>query len=278
MPNLAIGTAQWGYGYGVTNESGRMSDAACAAVMHVALSAEVRSFDTALSYGDAQERLQPWANELEITTKVSGHAIIAETRQCLEALGVPQVHHILVHDWDALGESGREAAVSALRTIQEQGQAVRVGVSIYDEFGLTSAVAAFGAGGVALEVVQVPANIVDRRLDDASVVQTLHDGGVRIQVRSVFLQGLLAAPSDVSLSRHPDLIAFYDAVQSAGRNPLAVSLAHALALPWASELVIGVTSATQLQAILDLWASTPPERGSDAFASTDLELIDPRRW
>ena len=278
MTDLVLGTAQWGSGYGITNAIGRLSDEECAAIMEVALGSGIRTIDTALSYGNAQGRLRPWAHELAITTKVSGIDAIGQLSECLDALAVTSVDSLLLHDWDALAPDERNAAVEALGVLADQALAKRVGISVYDESGIASAVKVFGERGVPLGVVQVPANVLDRRLDEAEVMRLLDVSGTRVQVRSVFLQGLLAGPSDAALANHPDVVAFQSWCASRGMNPLAMALAHVRSLTWADDIVVGVASAGELADIVSAWNEIEPQRADPRLASLDVDLIDPRRW
>ena len=278
MTDLVLGTAQWGSGYGITNAVGRLSDDECAAIMDVALGSGVGAVDTALSYGDAQVRLRPWAPDVAITTKVSGIDAIGQLSECLDALAVTSIDCLLLHDWDALAPGERTSAVEALGVIADRALAERVGVSVYDESGIASAVEVFGERGVPLGVVQVPANALDRRLDEAEVMRLLNVSGTRVQVRSVFLQGLLAGPSDAALANHPDVVAFHTRCASAGMNPVVIALGHIRSLTWADDIVVGVASARELADIISAWNEIEPQRAHPQLASTDLDLIDPRLW
>ena len=278
MHQLCVGTAQWGSGYGVTNTAGRLSDDACAAIIQVMDEFDLTSIDTALAYGDAQERLRPWAREFVITTKVSGTAVAAQLQASLVALGVDHVHTVLLHDWDALDARAREEAVTDLRRVLDERLATRVGVSIYDEVGIRTALDHFAAQGVALGAMQLPGNVLDRRLDDADVMRTLVDRGTHVQLRSVFLQGLLAQVTPSNLGAHSDVSAFHHQVAEWGLSPVDVALAHVKSLPWVDEVVIGVTSGQELRVIAESWARVDPVRAPEDLASRDLDLLDPRRW
>ena len=59
VPDLVLGTAQWGNAYGVTNSVGRLSDEQIGQIVSVARAAGISDIDTARGYGDAEERLRP---------------------------------------------------------------------------------------------------------------------------------------------------------------------------------------------------------------------------
>ena len=130
---LVLGTAQWGSAYGITNAAGRLTDADVAGIVSVAQSWGIAAVDTAAGYGDAHERLRPWADSFAITTKVAGGdpaAMGASVRAGLASLGRSSVETLLVHDWDALPASVRGDVVNELGMLLDSGVVSAVGVSV----------------------------------------------------------------------------------------------------------------------------------------------------
>jgi aryl-alcohol dehydrogenase-like predicted oxidoreductase len=276
-----LGTAQWGSAYGVTNTAGRLTDEEVAAIVTVAREAGIVRMDTAAGYGDAQSRISPWAEMFQITTKVAGAEpaeIIPNLEKCLVELGVGRVDSLLIHDWNQLDADAHVTAASQLRIALEQGLVTRVGVSVYQESGITAAAEAFRSVDVALALIQVPANALDRRLDESSIVRQLSNDGTCVQVRSALLQGLLAASTDTRLGQHPDVQAFHYYAAEMGITSLSAALGHVRALSWAHEVVLGVTSADELTEVLEAWNSSLGELVPAELQSSDSSLIDPRRW
>jgi len=277
VQQLVLGTAQWGDAYGVTNAVGRLSDDEVASIVAVARDAGIHEVDTARGYGDAQARLRPFARDFAVTTKVFGGADVTDQVDAsLVELGVDSLSGVLIHDWDALDCKGQGMSVLAYGQLLGSGKVSRVGGSVYDSAGVDSAVSTFDAGGVPLGVVQVPANVLDRRLDEASVLMELAAAGTHVVVRSAFLQGVLLSAGG-GLADHSDVVRFRKSVGS-GSSLLEASLAHVRGLPWATHVVVGVTSAAELREIFAAWESCAVSLADSSLASSDLELIDPRRW
>jgi hypothetical protein len=59
---------------------------------------------------------------------------------------------------------------------------------------------------------------------------------------------------------------------------MAACLEHVRSLPWATHVVVGVTSAAELEQVCETWAAITPRAADAALASSDVRLIDPRRW
>jgi len=273
---LMLGTAQWGSAYGITNISGRPSDGELSDLVAEARRAGVAAFDTAGAYGDAEARLRPWASGFQVTTKVQGadpNKIQSQLSSSLQTLGVGCVHACLLHDWSTLDEVQARVAADQLRVLRDSGMVRLIGVSAYDEGEVALAQTVFGD----LDVVQVPINALDRRLENSAVLKALSEQGAEIQVRSVFLQGLLAGRSDTDLGRHPDVVGFHDYCAQQGQGPIEVALGFVKGVPWVSRVVVGVTGVDEFKGILKAWDSAVEIR-PEVLGSSDLTLLDPRRW
>jgi aryl-alcohol dehydrogenase-like predicted oxidoreductase len=270
----------------VTNARAALTDADVAAVVEEALARGVsmadthRTTDPRHGYGRALSRLRPWASRFRITTKVFGGPsanlpALAQLEATLEELGVPADYACLVHNWSTLTDAEATIVAAALAEAVEQGLATRIGVSTYDAAELERAERVFGG----LSAVQVPVSPLDQRLCGTAVVDRLAKAGVEVQVRSVFLQGLLLDPAVAApLAAHPDVRAFHRFCADRNLDPLAVCPSFARSLPWADPVVVGVTSAAELAQIADGWAAEPIGGDWTALASDDVDLVDPRRW
>lgn len=278
MAHLVLGTAQWGNPYGVTNARGRLSDAEINEIVGVALDRGIRDVDTARGYGDSETRLRPFASDFAVATKISGRDdALSQIEHSLADLGISRLDAVLVHDWESLDEEGQSAVVRGVGRAHDSGRVERVGVSIYGHDGIESATEVFSSCGVELSALQVPANPLDRRLDHSRALVDLQLLGVHITVRSAFLQGVLLADSG-HWNDHDDVKAYRTWAGNSGISPLAACLGHVRALPWATHVVVGVTSAQELTEVCDAWDECEVRLLPDSLASSDAELIDPRRW
>ena len=283
---LTLGTAQWGAGYGVTNAIGLLDDPAIHAIVDQARALGITSVDThraasaAQGYGDAQSRLRPWAREFAVTTKIiagpgADRPIREQLEDSLAELGLDEVAAVLVHDWALIDDARAAMAAHELAALKRTGLLGRIGVSAYDRADLVRAHQHFPS----LDVVQVPSSVLDQRLVSSSLVRDLHFSGTHVQVRSVFLQGLLLAPEHESpLAQHPGVLGFHRWCSAHEVSPLEACLGFMRQVPWADEVVVGVTSAAELAEIGRAWAVGGRTLPWAELACDDTDLIDPRRW
>jgi aryl-alcohol dehydrogenase-like predicted oxidoreductase len=288
---LTLGTAQLGQRYGIANRGGQPSYAEAAAMLDLALAAGVHRLDTAAGYGDAESRIGRYLSERapeqppSIVTKlgvgdtreeISLRAALARSRA---RLGVAPTA-VLLHDPELLAR-WRSALGETLQAVRAEGFVQMIGASVYDPAQFAQALALAG-----IDIVQAPFSVFDRRLELAGLLEEARRAGVRVMLRSAFLQGLLL----LEPGRCPPSLAFAAArlrrwhrlCAAHGLAPAHVALRFVLQRAEDASVVIGCESLTQLGELLDA-AAAPPLAPSlvaelEELASTEEALVDPRRW
>jgi aryl-alcohol dehydrogenase-like predicted oxidoreductase len=276
---VLLGTAQWGLDYGITNPVGRPDDAQLAALVDAARQLGLTTVDTAPAYGDAEERIGRSAPDFAVQTKVSAAgataaAVLASVQGSLRRLQRARVRSCLVHDWSILDAAGRAAAATGLHRCREQGLVEWIGVSAYTAEDLQVAAAEFPA----LDVVQVPVSVLDQRLENSPALAALRRAGVRIQARSVFLQGLALADHAAGQAAHADVVRLGAVAREEGRTRLALCLGYVRSRSWLDEIVVAATSPAELREIAAALDAATPDVDWAGLASHDDVLLDPRRW
>jgi aryl-alcohol dehydrogenase-like predicted oxidoreductase len=278
MQTVLLGTAQWGLDYGLTNALGRLPDDA---LVDLVLAAGLLGFtllDTAPGYGDAESRIASVAPGFEVQTKVTGSglgadSIISGLRESLQRLDRPSVVACLVHDWPALDAEERDAAAAALHRVKQDGLVGLIGVSGYGERDLATAVHDFPG----IDIVQVPVSVLDQRLDGSVALSQLRARGTRIQARSIFLQGVAVA-ADGPFASHPDVVQLREVALGLGVEPQRLALDFVSSRSWVDELIVAPTSVAELEQIHAALGGPVTVVDWTTLASTDEDLLDPRRW
>lgn len=279
MSRLALGTAQFGSPYGVTNRRGKLPDEAVAGILAAARAAGHDLIDTSPAYGDAQRRLGQLAPAgMSYVSKFALPATRARSVDTtLDALGVDRLHAMLFHDVGDLRDERAADAVGVLRAARDDGVISRIGVSVYDDADLDAALAVFPD----LDIVQVPGSVADRRLLDSPLLARVHDAGVEVHVRSVYLQGVLVAdPATLPAflaPLGPSLETMRDAVAAAQTTMLSAALRFVRDHPVVDAVVVGAVSTEEFAATADAWADPAPAPELPHLG-LDGSVLDPRRW
>lgn len=286
---LALGTAQFGLSYGIANQTGQLSSEAGAAVLSAARSRGVDTVDTAIAYGTSEAALgRHGMAGLRVVTKlpvmpddengagepnawVHGHITAS-----LERLGLTRVYGLLLHaPAQLLGPVG-QALYDALQQTKRAGLVEKIGVSVYTPSDLTAIWPRF-----AIDLVQAPLNVLDRRLVSSGTLASLTAAGVECHARSAFLQGLLVMSPEQRPARFDTwqaTLADYDAwVGVSGLTRTAACLRFVLGQPGVDRVVVGIDSVAQAHELLDI-AEGPTAVLAPDFEKIDPDLLNPSRW
>lgn len=276
---LALGTVQFGLDYGVSNRAGEVPDDELDTILTLARKLGVDTLDTAQAYGKAETRLgsrhtadfqlvgklAPGIQATEVATSVAGS---------LQRLARPRLDGLLLHR----SQDANPALFEPLAELQRQGLVGKLGVSVYAPEEL----ARWLAQGYPLELVQLPANLLDQRFLRSGWLDRLQALGCEIHVRSLFLQGLLL----MQPAMRPDY--FQAFARPLARlddwhphlSPLHKALSLIPALPQVSRFVVGVCHAHELAAIASTYAHLHPCHDDElaALACDEPDLINPAMW
>jgi aryl-alcohol dehydrogenase-like predicted oxidoreductase len=256
--------------------AGQLGVAAAEAFATVALAAEagVDLVDTAAQWGDSESVLgqvlpsQPPFSIITKTAPITGgiEAVERRARASLDRLGQTSARALLVHDAADLLSPDGPALWARLRRLKEAGLFEAIGFSACacdDPLGL--------ARRFQPDIVQVPLNLLDQRLIASGALNDLAAMGVEVHLRSIFLQGLMFRPGhDLPVEARglaPGLSRLRRLVAEAGADPLRIALGFALSRPEAARVIVGVSSPSELRAILAAAAGALPALAWEAFSA-----------
>ena len=287
---LALGTAQFGLDYGISNEGGRTSEEEARTIVNCARNAGVEVIDTSPAYGTSEAvlgRIVPDGYARLVTkTPHFGTAVIDDDcarllvtsfEASLERLGRKAIDGLLIHGADDLLKPGGGRLFSAMAKLRENGLVRKIGVSIYSGRQIDDVMATFE-----IDLIQVPLNALDQRLIRGGHLDRLKSKGVEIHARSAFLQGLLLmAPDRWPAEFEPhftQLRQFHDIAAELGLSPLRAALGFAMNLREVDQVVCGVNSLQQFQDLVEAAQTRFDSRAFDEVRCDDVDLIDPTRW
>jgi aryl-alcohol dehydrogenase-like predicted oxidoreductase len=283
---LALGTAQFGLPYGVSNQLGQVSLPAVKAMLQLASSHSIDMLDTAIAYGGSESHLgQAGTSAFKVVSKLPevpatcadiSAWVQDQVAGSLARLGINSLYGLLLHKPEQLlGEEGNEIYKALLR-VKRFGNIQKIGVSIYDPQQLDELIARYS-----FDIVQAPLNLVDRRLHTSGWLNRLAFEGVEVHARSAFLQGLLlmqhgSRPS--YFAQWPDVWAkWHDWLSSHDVSAVQACVAYPLSLAGVSRVLVGADSPDQLEQIIIAAAQTPIADLPN-LQSPDENLVNPARW
>jgi len=287
LKKIAIGTVQFGLKYGVSNQQGQVTFEESKTILSNAKKAGINVIDTAVVYGESEEILgkinvtENW----EIVSKIPpikikrsdvSQWVRSETAKSFDRLGVDKIFALMVHKpSDLLLPEGNEI-FDTLKVLKEEGLVQKVGYSVHSPKDLDLLWDQFTP-----DIVQIPFNVLDRRMQTSGWLQKMHDNGVEIHARSAFLQGLLLMDKDKRPEKFNEWSSIWDEwhswLERDNISAVDACLSFALSIPEIDRVVLGVHSSSQLDEIIK--ASSKHElHPPQSLVSNDENLINPANW
>lgn len=291
LARFGLGSAQFGMYYGRFNQEGVPSSQSTNKILAKAVKCGISAIDTAHLYGEAELVLgqcEEHLDKLSVITKTphfSNDGITQrDVRQLREAfqnslhlLRQPGVYGLLIHDARNLLAPCGELLYKELLALKAEGLVLKIGVSAYS--GETVEVI---HQRYPIDLVQLPINLLDRRLIDSGALKRIASAGIEIHARSAFLQGLiLADPSKLGIyfeAAKPVLTRFHAATKTAGISPAHAALHYLLAMPEINRIIVGVESLKQFDQLFDSLPSRRPDINFAEFRVDEIEVLNPVLW
>lgn len=284
---LAIGTAQFGLDYGVSNQNGQVSQYDVERILKAAQTAGVQTLDTASDYGNSELSLGlAGINSFEVVTKFGAipknttdvkRWVFEKITGSINRLKVVNLHGCLMHaPSDLLGPHGGNIYAALLES-KAQGLINNIGISIYSPIELDELSRRFE-----FDIIQAPMNIFDRRLDSSGWLARLKKSNAQIHIRSVFLQGLLLMDADSRPEYFSRWALLFDKYDSwlAGSPHSAIESCIGFIQQFVSveKIIVGIASLSQLEGIIKACSNKALHRIPDYLCSDDIKLINPAKW
>lgn len=283
IDKLVLGTVQFGLDYGINNQVGKVSSNEILSILSVARSAGIRYLDTSSAYGESETALgQAFAkNPLDfsvITKYPKGEASVRESLEgSLKRLGTSKVYGFLVHHFDHF--QSNPSIWDEFESLKREGLVSKIGFSLYHPGQLLELM----ERGIAFDLLQFPYNLFDRQFEP--YLASLHQSGVEIHTRSVFLQGLFFKDLETLGGRleplRPYLAVLREHCARKERNLEQLALGFVANSPYVDGILIGVDSVNQLQDNIKA-LNTPLDESDLEFIHSlnikETELLNPVNW
>ena len=185
---IILGTAQFGTNYGIANKSGKIKYNEIFKILNYLKKNKINSLDTASSYIKSEKEIGKYfkktKKKFEITTKFTfknKEKIQSQFKKSLDSLGYAP-NTVLAHSYqDYLNPNFHKE----INIIKKKYLIKNIGVSLYNVAELNKIL-----NYKKPDLIQIPLNILDKRFLNKKIIKTLKRKNIKIQIRSVFLQGL----------------------------------------------------------------------------------------
>ena len=292
LKKILIGTAQFGYDYGVTNTDGKVSKEIVQDLIDLSVSNGISGFDTAQSYGVAEKVLGenlPRKNNFKIISKLNPQQNTkfdlrkkdeweSMFKKTLSQLQVKRLDGFLVHSSKDINRPDSTLLIDWLRSLRERKLVKKIGVSIYDieeldQLPLNE-----------IQILQFPLSIYDQRFYRSGLLKKLKENNIVIIARSIFLQGLILQESNnlphwvsKEIRKKHDYLIEYAKIKNL--SLLEIAIQYILSIKEVDYLALGITNVKEMKCLINACdLDIRDDLNYEQFAINDKDFIDPRRW
>lgn len=196
IKKIIIGSANFNQIYGL--KKNRINKSEIKILIKLAKKNGINKIDTSPSYKNSEKLIGTLKHKnLQITTKIPKIPKKISTKQVkiwvskmiinsLKNLKVKRINCILIQNSDVLLSKKGLFIYDTLKKFKNDKKISKIGISIYDFKNLNTILNKFK-----IDLVQVPLNIFDQRLIKTGWINKFRKKNIEVQVRSIFLQGLL---------------------------------------------------------------------------------------
>jgi aryl-alcohol dehydrogenase-like predicted oxidoreductase len=285
LSKLGLGSAQFALDASQPTGRGRAPEVEVREILEIAARAQLGVFDVAGRSGQAESLLgdvlprpHPFRMTISTVRPDRGPDLVeTELRATLRRLRLERADTVLVPSASDLCGPHGAALWERLNFLKDEGFCRSIGVALYASDDPVGVARRFRP-----DVIQAPASLLDQRLLVNGALAAIADMGIEVHLRSIFLNGLLFLPPDrvpAQLKGAAGRISRARRMIAEGRSdPLQAALGFALSRQEASAVLVGVTSAAELSAVIAAASSPPPDLDWDDMALDDPAALDPRTW
>ncbi len=281
---LALGTAQFGLDYGISNSNGMVQESQVARILWHARDNAIDTIDTAQAYGHSEVVLgQHDLSPFKVVTKIAPHTARAQIRpaveQSLRRLNLTGLHGLLFHRFEDFLDG--PDVFEDLIELQRCGMVARIGFSLYRPSELEYLL----NKEVPFTLLQIPFSVFDQRF--RNYFDDLRKRGTEVHVRSVYLQGLVFLDPD---AMHPFFHGHRRVFQQLrdfcvhrGVSVSRLCLQFVHSFRQIDRIIVGISSLRELENNTEEASASLPDMDAvlpqlEALAITDENIILPFNW
>lgn len=283
IEKIVLGTVQFGLNYGINNQTGQVSPKEILNILTLARKAGVKMLDTSSAYGESEAALGNVFNQnpldFSIVTKYPKGAstVPAAFNASLSRLEQKSVYGYLMHHFDHF--QAHSDLWNDFEELKNQGLVSKIGFSLYHPEQLCELM----DRGISFDLIQIPYNIFDRQFEP--YLKLMHQSGVEIHTRSVFLQGLffkdLNSLGETLAPLRPYLHEMHVHCTQKKQSVEQLALNFVANNPYIDGILIGVDSVAQLQGNIQALSHGLDDEDVDFLQSIQVKethLLNPVNW
>jgi len=289
LNKIVLGTAQFSGNYGITKKNSFLTENEAHKILKTLLSKKLKHLDTSIDYENSLNKINSFNfNNWQITTKMDPKKLDFSSEQNLylsvenqiklikQNSSIKTIKNLLIRNSNMILTPKGKILYKVLKKIKRNKLIINFGYSIYNFKNLEKIIINFRP-----DLIQCPYNVFDRRVENIKIKKLLKKKKIKIQARSIFLQGVLLKKID----QLPKFFHKWKKLFLNFENLIKINKLTALSLCFnfvnnnkdIDEILIGVQNNKELKEILNIELKRKILMSKELLNSS-LKLIDPTKW
>ena len=283
---IILGSANFNQNYGIKRNFIKTKE--IKKLLRTAFKNKIITIDTSPLYAKSEKIIgQLNKNRFEIISKIPKkptnirgknikYWLAKNTKTSLENLKIKKFECLLLQNASTLLSRDGNEIYKSINSLKTKKLTKKIGISIYDFNILDKILKKFK-----FDLIQVPLNILDRRLLETKWIKKLKKKKIEVHVRSVFLQGILFLKHDHLPKKIKKLSSYWivweNWLKKNQLSPLQACLSFIFNQPNLDGIVVGCDNVNQLNQILE----SKKQKNNFILPNLNIrnkKLIDPREW
>jgi len=289
LKKIILGTAQFSGNYGITKKDDYLSQNEAHKILKTLLAKKLRHLDTSIDYKNSLKKIKSFNfNNWQITTKMdpknldfsSEHNLYLSVENQIKLIkkqsSIKNIKNLLLRNSNIILTPKGKILFKVLKKIKKNKLIINFGYSIYSFKNLEKIIINFRP-----DLIQCPYNIFDRRIENIKIKNILKKKKIKVQARSIFLQGILLKKTNqlpkFFLKWKNLFLNFENLTKINKLSPLSLCFNFVNNNKDIDEIVIGVQNNKELKEIFDIKLKRKISIRKELFKPS-LKLIDPTKW
>lgn len=284
LKKISIGTANFGFKYGYFNDLKVKKNNIFKILEHAEISG-VKYLDTAIDYGESQKLIGEYGcKNFLISSKLPRYYknskaidlfVNSHIEKSLNDLKINKIDTFFLHYPKDLDKNYGYKILESIQKAKKDKKINKIGFSVYQKNELLSLLK------YKPDIFQVPMNVFNQDFIDLKIFNSLKRKKIKIEARSVLLQGLLTLDkikfNKKNIKFKPILTKWDYWVKRKKISKLEGCMKFINQIDFLDKFIIGINNKTQLEEILKI-NSEDKIYFPKYLKCLKKEIIDPRYW
>ena len=282
LSKISLGSANFGLNYGINNKK-KINFKEVEKILNFANKIKICKIDTAQSYGDSEKVIGKYIDKFK--TKWNVTSKLKNLNLSLEDQFIISKKKLNIYPKNFIAHNAmlfkNKNFINNVKKFKINYPKINIGVSIYSSKEIDEIL----KGPIKPDIIQLPISILDKRLYESKHLQKINKMDIKIQARSIFLQGLFFLDEKIIKNKFSSayipILKLKDLSQKMDISISQLSLLWVLDISEINEVILGVDNLRQLE---ENYETMKIHINSEIFEEikkikfNDPRVLNPQNW